>query len=241
MKALHDELTESMAVKASPGENWAAAVVDLKSGSSCSVNDGQMQAASLIKLYIAGAIYERYDEICEKYGKENVDSQLYNMITVSDNTTANTLPNYLCVADDDNGSAEVTDYCKRNGYENSIMGRMLLAPKDHGDNITSVNDCAEFLTKAYNGEMPHAEDVINLLKHQERRHKIPSGLPEGVVSGNKTGELDDVENDAAIIFTDRPYVLVIMSEYLNDPWDAQQDIGHISTEVFRFVQAELNK
>ena len=35
---------------------------------------------------------------------------------------------------------------------------------------------------------------------QQRKNKIPAQLPEGVGTANKTGELDTVENDAAIIY-----------------------------------------
>ncbi len=241
MRALHDELEESMAVKAAEGEKWSAAAVDLTSGVSCVVNDEQKQAASLIKLYIAGTVYERYDEICEEYGKEHVDNLLYNMITVSDNDASNMLTNYLGKGDDTAGRGEVNAYCERNGYDKTVMGRMLLAPKDNGDNLTSVGDCSAFLTKVYNKEVPHADDIINLLMHQDRRSKIPAGLPEGVECGNKTGELDDVENDAAIIFAERPYVLCVMTEFLTHPWDSQNhvNIANLSTEVYRFIQEQL--
>ena len=54
-----------------------------------------MQAASLIKLYIMGAVYENYEQITGQYGRDSVDSNLYSMITVSDNDAANTLTTYL--------------------------------------------------------------------------------------------------------------------------------------------------
>lgn len=34
------------------------------------INDQQMQAASLIKLYIMGAVYEDYDSLSSKYSKD---------------------------------------------------------------------------------------------------------------------------------------------------------------------------
>ncbi len=40
------------------------------------------------------------------------------------------------------------------------------------------------------------------LKAQQLRSKIPDGVPSGVQTANKTGELDTVENDAAIVFKD---------------------------------------
>lgn len=57
------------------------------------------------------------------------------------------------------------------------------------------------------------------LKMQQRKNKIPAQMPDGVHTANKTGELDTVENDAAIIFdTAKGIDLVIcfMSQDLND-------------------------
>ena len=49
----------------------------------------------------------------------------------------------------------------------------------------------------------------------------------------KTGELDTVENDAAIVFKgDTPYVLVVMSSGLSDTSKARQDIVSISKIVY---------
>ena len=80
-----------------PTENgtWAVFISDLINGTEGSLNDQKMQAASLIKLYIMGAVYENYDQITGQYGRDSVDSNLYSMITVSDNDAANTLTTYL--------------------------------------------------------------------------------------------------------------------------------------------------
>ena len=46
----------------------------------------------------------------------------------------------------------------------------------------------------------------------QRTSKIPAGVPKEVKTGNKTGELDNVDNDAAIIWApDCTYILCIMS------------------------------
>mgnify|MGYP000924731280 FL=1 len=80
-----------------PADNgsWSVFVSDLINETEGSINDQTMQAASLIKLYIMGAIYENYDQIIGQYGKDSVDSNLHSMITVSDNDAANTLTTYL--------------------------------------------------------------------------------------------------------------------------------------------------
>ena len=236
MDRIENELAEDLAVRAGAGENWSAAVVNLNTEDSCTVNNQSMQAASLIKLFIMGAVYDSYDSLTAVYGEDQIQSLLSDMITVSDNTAANTLTNYLGDGDDATGRGVVNEYCASNSYESTTMGRMLLAPADNGDNLTSVSDCAEFLRKVYKGELPHAEEMLGFLKNQQRTHKIPAGLPEGVESANKTGELDTVENDAAIVFGDTPYILCIMSENLSDVGAAQSNIAGISSDMYRLIE-----
>ena len=236
MNRIENELAEDLAVRAGAGENWSAAVVNLNTEDSCTVNNQSMQAASLIKLFIMGAVYDSYDSLTAAYGEDQIQSLLSDMITVSDNTAANTLTNYLGDGDDAAGRGAVNEYCASNSYESTTMGRMLLAPADNGDNMTSVSDCAEFLRKVYKGELPHAEEMLGFLKNQQRTHKIPAGLPEGVESANKTGELDTVENDAAIVFADTPYILCIMSENLSDVGAAQSNIAGISSDMYQLIE-----
>ncbi len=113
------------------------------------------------------------------------------------------------------------------------MGRMLLETGTDRENYTSVRDCGMFLKKIYKGEIPYGEDMMNLLKQQERRGKIPAGVPQGVVVANKTGELDVVENDAAVVFKDNcPYILCVMSEDVRDTSAARQTIVQISSGVY---------
>ena len=238
MNRIENELAEDLAVRAGAGETWSAAAVDLNTEDSCAVNNEPMQAASLIKLFIMGAVYDRYDSLTASYGEDQIQSLLSDMITVSDNTAANTLTNYLGDGDDATGRGAVNEYCASNNYESTTMGRMLLAPADNGDNLTSVSDCAEFLRKIYKKELPHAEEMLGFLKNQQRTHKIPAGLPDGVESANKTGELDTVENDAAIIFADTPYILCVMSENLSDVGAAQSNIVGISTDMYNLIEEQ---
>ena len=216
----------------SVGGNWAAALVELDSGSQQSYNDSQMQAASLIKLYIMGAIYERYDTYVEQ--DSNIDTYLYNMITISDNTAANNLVRVLGSGNTDAGKNVVTSYCQTHGYSSSSMGRLLLESTINGDNYTSVGDCARFLTAVYNRSLPHSDEMLSLLKQQTRTSKIPAGVPYGVQTANKTGELDLVQNDAAIVFADKPYVLCVMSENVS-AGSAVSAIVTLSSDVYEIV------
>ena len=232
-----------------PAENgtWAVFISDLVNGTEGSLNDQKMQAASLIKLYIMGAVYEDYDSLSSKYSKDQLDNALNSMITVSDNDAANTLVNYLGGGDDAAGMARVNKFCQDHGYTSTSMGRLLLADNSKGDNYTSAKDCGKFLKTIYqidkgtatdnNDTLAGAEYMYRLLKMQTRKNKIPAQMPSEVKVANKTGELDHVENDAGIIYdTAKGIDLVVcfMSQDLNDTSAAQNTIAQDSRAIYGY-------
>lgn len=223
-----------------PAENgtWAVFISDLVNGTEGSLNDQKMQAASLIKLYIMGAVYENYDQITGQYGRDSVDSNLYSMITVSDNDAANTLTTYLGGGDSAAGMQAVNSFCQTHGYDQTHMGRMLLASNENDDNYTSVGDCGHLLQEIYKQDTSgytHATDMFNLLKAQTRCNKIPAQLPEGIKTANKTGELDNVENDAGIIYDSKnDVVIVFMSQNLSSAGSAQNTIATLSRTIYDY-------
>ena len=223
------------------GGSWAVYAGDLDGDVSAAQNSHPMQAASLIKLYIMGAVYEKYDELCAAYGAETVDGCLSPMITVSDNDAANTLVGFLGNGDSAAGMEAVNAYCREHGYLDTSMGRLLLASREFGDNYTSAADCGRFLTQIYEKRQDEKESrMFALLSQQTRKNKIAALMPDGVLVANKTGELDDVENDAAIICPGgqgKNLVLVFLSENLTECGTAQNAIAFASRTVYDDFQA----
>ena len=226
-----------------PAENgtWAVFISDLVNGTEGSLNDQKMQAASLIKLYIMGAVYENYDQITGQYGRDSVDSNLYSMITVSDNDAANTLTTYLGGGDSAAGMQAVNSFCQAHGYDQTHMGRMLLASNENDDNYTSVGDCGHLLQEIYKQDTSgytHAADMeymYRLLKMQTRKNKIPAQMPSNVKVANKTGELSNVENDAGIIYDSKnDVVIVFMSQNLSSAGSAQNTIATLSRTIYDY-------
>lgn len=220
--------------------NWSAYVCNLEANTEGSINEHQMQAASLIKLYIMGAVYENYESIIEVYDRNSVENNLHAMITVSDNDAANTLTGYLGEGDAEEGMRVVNDYCNRNGYINTHMGRLLLQSNEFDDNYTSAADCGHFLKNIYDGWKEGDSRKVAMFEHlaaQERRNKIPAQMPTDVSIANKTGELADVENDAGIIYdTDNDFVIVFMSENLSETGSAQNTIAALSRQIYDYYQ-----
>lgn len=224
---------------------WSVYVCNLLKDSDGTINDTPMQAASLIKLYIMGAVYENYGTIAQSHNSEEIDSNISAMISVSDNDAANTLVNWLGNGNDAAGMAKVNNFCQEHGFTSTQMNRLLLAGKENGDNYTSVKDCGTFLKQIYqvvNGTLPsstlaNADAMYFQLKTQQRKNKIPAQLPEDVGTANKTGELDTVENDAAIIYdTAKGIDLVVcfMSQDLTDTGAAQSTIAADARAIYGY-------
>lgn len=225
--------------------NWSVYICNLYNGSEGSISDRPMQSASLIKLFIMGTIFERYDAMINQYGQDTIDNLVKSMITVSDNDATNTLVSYLGNGDAATGMSVVNDFCKAHGYNNTSMGRLMLHSNENGDNYTSVADCGRFLKEVYNSNngvsevstLARTNVMYELLKGQTRRNKIPAQIPDGIGIANKTGELDTVENDAGIIYNTAKgidLVIVYMSENLTATGSAQTTIAEQSRMIYGF-------
>lgn len=223
---------------------WSVYVCNLMKNTEGVIDDQPMQAASLIKLFIMGAVYENYESLVDAYGADTLNSYLNPMITVSDNDAANKLVNMLGNGNDESGMSVVNAFCTSHGYSSTSMGRMLLQSNESGDNYTSVSDCGHFLKEIYQSNagtaestLAHTDAMYSLLKMQERRNKIPANLPDGVKVANKTGELDDVENDAGIIYNTAKnidLVVCFMSQNLTDSSEAQAVIAQDSRLIYGY-------
>jgi beta-lactamase class A len=149
------------------------------------------------------------------------------MLSRSDNDAANRLIGLL-------GMDRINEFIKKHGFEDSQLNRLMLA--NNGlENYTSVKDCTELLEEVYHGSFVSqeaSERILSALKDQSVRTKIPAGLPEDVVCANKTGELSNIENDSAIVFTQGgDYIFCVMSERVS-AGNAQKEIQEMSRTIY---------
>lgn len=234
---LKGELQEKIENLQNDGSQWSVYFCDLKGGKDFTLNNNKMQAASLIKLFIMGCVYEDYEMMTLKDTKEQIDEWLKLMITISDNDAANQLVYVLGDGDEAKGRDKVNRFAEEHGYTATHMGRLLLASNDLDDNYTSVADCGKFLWNCYENKLSYSNDMQELLKQQSRRQKIPAGIPDDVIVGNKTGELQDVHNDVAIVYIEEsPYLLCVMSQELKNSDEAINQIAELSGIVYSSVK-----
>lgn len=251
---------KELASRETLGETWSVGVKTLEEEKenpfSCGYHaDEKMQSASVIKVFIMGAVYDRMcypsspDRLIsmqESYEGELRDL-LEQMITVSDNNAANRLIELLGQGDFQAGARVVNQFCQENGFDSTSVGRRFLEENPSGENYTSAADCTEILYRIWNGTCvgeEASEKMLEILKQQTNTSKIPAGLPQGTQTANKTGEMPEgynlgcIENDMAVVFSgDSGYILTVLSNNLGGRnSEAQQVIRNISGDVWEWYE-----
>lgn len=137
------------------------------------------------------------------------------MISQSDNVATNVLIDRL-------GMGAVNDEGARLGLGQTVLARKMMdttAAAAGRENYTSASDQARILRLVASGGLvsPEAsQTALACLKEQEDSEGIAQGVPSGTVVAHKTGTLDSVRHDGAIVYGKRPYVLVIMTHGMSD-------------------------
>lgn len=221
--------------------DWSVYLKDLSNGNTMEINEHAMESASLIKLFIAGTTYDLIEK-GELTETDTITHALHEMITVSDNESSNVLVRSFCDESGDfqTGLDKVNDFIERMGFTNTAQVNGIADPSlwvsDGRINETSTADCGKLLEMIYNRELVShfaSYRFENLLNNQEVNYKIPAALPAGTHISHKTGEVDDTENDAAIIYTPfGDYIFCIMSTDLYDTGSAVDHIHEITALVY---------
>lgn len=201
---LNNSITEY--ISEIPGE-WGVYIKRLDTNEYLSINERQYSGASLIKLFTMAAVY---NEIAAGsiQKTDDIRESLSLMITESSNIDCNELTEALGGGDAVKGFEVENRNTGAIGCKNTIHQSELVDGTGEttfvGFNRTSPADCARVLELIYKRKLVSesaSDEMLDLLKRQERTWKIPSGLPEGTMTANKTGETDTVEADAAIVYS----------------------------------------
>jgi len=226
------------------GGTWSVYVKNLETGDVLSVNDCTMYPASTIKVFVMASVY---NEIANGRMSETstITSLLTSMITVSSNESYNELVRRQSSSGSSflNGAAVVNSYLKANGYTSTAVHHTLhpsssSSTSDGSKNVSSAKDCGKLLEAIYNGtcvSKTYSQKMLNLLLAQERRYKIPAGVPSGIKVANKTGETSTTQHDIAIVFGEKTdYVICVFSSGVSE-YTAIRGIKSISSTVYEYL------
>lgn len=228
---------------------------DLESTESLTINNKRNISASTIKTFI---MVEAYDQIKNSVINENDSIILTNemkaggsgilaekpegeaytikqlidlMMTQSDNTAANILIDTL-------GMDNINDEIRKIGASDTKLNRKMMdqtAIARGIENYTSVKDLGLVLEKLYNGECidkTYDSIMLDIMKNNKMRYKITNELPSGVEASSKSGEYTGVENDSAIIYTDKGAYILCITTSNGNSLEQVNAIKKISTKIY---------
>jgi beta-lactamase class A len=155
------------------------------------------------------------------------------MITVSSNFATNLLMEKL-------GAEHIRDTVKALGADGMQVLRGVEDQKafDKGmNNTTTARALLDLLDRIAHGrgvDQKSDAAMIEILKRQTFNEAIPAGVGPGVAIAHKTGNITRIHHDAAVVYTERPYVLVLLVRGIEDHKKSAGLMAEISKAVFEF-------
>jgi len=154
------------------------------------------------------------------------------MIAVSDNSATNVLIDRI-------GMDNVNALMDSLGLTHTRLRRKMMdlnAAGEGRENISTPGEMMTLLESLYRGKVLNREMTDDFFKmlSTHKESFIPRDLPPGLKIANKPGELEGVRNDSGVVFVEnRPYVICVMTTYLQHERDGEQAITKISAEAYR--------
>jgi beta-lactamase class A len=160
------------------------------------------------------------------------------MIAVSDNSAANVLIERL-------GMENVNATLASVGLKNTRLRRKMMdlnAAREGRENVATPREMMTLLEAIYRNRLFSkglTEDFLAVLatswEQNSKRSALVRGLPGGVRSADKPGELEGVRADSGYVFAPkRPYILCVMTTYDKDEKEAEGLISHIAAESYSY-------
>jgi beta-lactamase class A len=155
------------------------------------------------------------------------------MVTLSDNTAANVLIDLV-------GMDDVTRRMAGLGLGATKLRRHMMdvaAARRGEENVSTPADIVRLLQIIDKGEglSPAGRDAAIALLKKSKDNRLRKGLPPGVETADKSGELEGVRVDAGIVFArNRPYVLCVMTTYLKSEEEGERAIVDISKAAYEY-------
>ena len=156
------------------------------------------------------------------------------MIIISDNTATNVLIETL-------GYEEINKMAKLLNCKNTVLQRKMMdfeRAKLGKENLTTAMDMALIMDKIYNKSILSAKScdmMIDILKMQRHRDKLPGYIVGDVNLANKTGELTGINHDIGIFYLENlDYLIGVFTTDAKDDIVGKKTIGKISKLVYDY-------
>jgi beta-lactamase class A len=184
---------------------YALYVTDLGTGYSFGVNENEtMDAASLIKLPVMALTYKEAEAGVIKLDDEPKGSD----------KTYRELLRAMGKRSDNTAQLAVVEILGRSQVQKTATD-LGMANTNYEENITTPRDVGEYFEKLWNGKIissTNKEEMLSFLTDTIYEDYLKKGVPEDTRVAHKFGVLLHVINDAGIVYTEKPYVVVIMTK-----------------------------
>ncbi len=154
------------------------------------------------------------------------------MVAVSDNSATNVLIDRV-------GMENVNAMLDSLGLSHTRLRRKMMdlnAAKQGRENISTPREMMTLLAALYRGQVLNKEmenDFFTMLS-TGKDSWIPRDLPPDLKIADKPGALEAVRNDSGIVFVEgRPYVICVMTAYLENERAGEEAISKVSLEAWR--------
>jgi len=183
--------------------------------------------------YELSATEDSDGEVYKAIGRTMTLRQLVTAsITVSSNLATNILIEKL-------GAENVRKTVAALGGEGMVVLRGVEDQKafDRGlNNVTTARALMVLLERIARGEAVSRDAsraMADILRMQQFNDGIPAGLPPGVPVGHKTGTITRIHHDAAIVYAEAPYVLVVLTRGIEDQKVSAKLMADISRVAYK--------
>jgi beta-lactamase class A len=154
------------------------------------------------------------------------------MVAVSDNSATNVLIDRV-------GMDNVNAMLDSLGLAHTRLRRKMMdleAARQGRENISTPREMMTLLASIHRGKVLNHESETDFFKvlSTNKDSWIPRDLPPGLKIADKPGSLEAVRNDSGIVFVEgRPYVICVMTAYLENERDGEAAISKISLAAWQ--------
>ncbi|QDR82397.1 serine hydrolase [Sporomusa termitida] len=158
------------------------------------------------------------------------------MIILSDNTATNVLIDLA-------GMAAINAAITGLGLRSTVLQRKMMdfaAAKAGRENLTSAADLARLFAGIAGSTPavppPYNAMMLDILKRQQIRDKLPFYLPAEVIIAHKTGTLAGAEHDGGILFAPGgPYIICVLTAELTANYEGLQLVAMIGKIIYEYI------
>ena len=213
----------------------------------------QVPAASVTKLAIACAAFDDPNvDLGQHIDLRDLDETLYcSIMKAFDPATTLSLKEligFMIIISDNPATSRVLDavtpqkvdaWLQANGLTQSSFSAGFTDSDLSGrirENVTTARDCLTLLKRIYDPQSPYV-DILNMMANNLRNDRIPKRLPDDAVIMHKTGTLNGLVHDIAII--ESPvvsYYLVVLADQLPNSHRFAYDLALFSEAVFEIMR-----